>query len=455
MSFLDEYRRIVQPLGGATTPLVPSTPAQSSGSSQRPVASSSAVTLPLFLPELESLPEEDEDELLIVPVGSGSGSTLQHRRQRPDDFDDSGGRDLGEISLRMTKRLKTFGDGLCVALELEKDALSGFTELPSVAHMLVELMARMMEMQKANMRDSLFKYVETEDFQHNLQGALTTCLLSPNLIGYVQGIIPVIVAFMRDDPVSMRINPAILEFPDVFDKVTGLVPKLLSRVRGSIKEKLLLSLGPIAVRKVLSAIGARSNKANRARILNIAELTASLVPKNLPLELRASHWARIAFLRHALVKFNKQLVDGTITISLEPEGDDPDNNTDGNNGGDGGSAPPGRTLPPPTAVGISDSSPVIPLLQRPPPDPLEVEREYGVREFWIYVDAQLTALRTEIGEHHKTRVEQQAAWSMYLTSKVQDDLLLFTGRTTPGVKPVNVCRASAWQTAIEKRMSGQ
>ncbi|KAI0631691.1 hypothetical protein C8Q77DRAFT_153425 [Trametes polyzona] len=457
MSLLDDFRRIVEPLSVATPP-----PSESAGSSS---STSPQPRDPLFLhgeemlevPNDISASDDPTSALMLQP-------RINLRRSREEDPLEN-----GEISTHLTKRLKGYGTSLCSTLGLEHGCLDEFVELPTMAHMLVDMKAHLFYMQKVNLRNKLLETVATEKFQQGLQSRLAACLLSPNLTAYIHGVVPKIMELISADPVAMRVEPEMVEFPDVLAAISAVLPKLLARVRGQIKEKLLLSLGTDRVLAVLRAIGGKTAKASRARILNVAELSTALVPRKLPLEVTSALWARVALLRRFLVKFNSQIVNGTIVVSLNPEGPEensgpgiqaPDataargaqapNTTAG--GAPNAAAAGGAQAPNAVAGGAPATATAAATDGAEAEAPQEDEPEYGVREFWVFVDAQLTSMHAHLRTKHATRPEQLNAWKTYLTAKLQDDLAKYKGDTNPGLKPVNTCRAAVWQRTIEKHM---
>ncbi|KAG7097860.1 hypothetical protein E1B28_005172 [Marasmius oreades] len=128
-------------------------------------------------------------------------------------------------------------------------------------------------------------------FKSQLQAKLVGCLLSPDITHYrIQSLI-------RQEPEIFNVPVQLFEHPELVSQLQNLVTYGLSTARGSIKSKLKESLG-------------RKRRGSQP----IHELCATLAVPGM--EIKGSHWARVAFLRLCFVEFPK-LSKGPETGSAE------------------------------------------------------------------------------------------------------------------------------------------
>ncbi|KAJ2989484.1 hypothetical protein NUW54_g8770 [Trametes sanguinea] len=417
-----------------------------------------------------------------------------HTRRRSRDQSEGSSASCGLNTPRTAKRLKTYAQALCTTLELDRSALDGFVELPSTFHMLVDIKAQLIAAQKTTLHDKISRHLDSKEYLVRAAFVLITTTMALVLIAWLDEVrvagsyldllalsqsyrilgrdmwpdhctstVSVLYSpdvshtsgsrmqeLIRSDPDVMRVPVEVLEFPDLFEKAIVPIPALLARCRGAMKIKILLSLGPVAASEGMKT--SKKGKATRARILNIAELSTSLIPKHVCLEMKGTHWMRIAYLRAVLVDFNAEVAKGAIRITadaptnLSQEGNAPAGSSESNNGiavRDGSAASDNESCETPEGQDT---------LEQAAPDDETSDSDYGSREFWLYVDNQLMQMKAIISNEHNTNAEQAAAWLTFCTATLQNDLQTYKGRSNPGNRPVSTFPAFPWQVTIEDRM---
>ncbi|KAH9894131.1 hypothetical protein C8Q73DRAFT_694691 [Cubamyces lactineus] len=436
-SILSGFRRIVQPPPDVI-PTTPGSPNAASGSASRD---------PLFLPE----PGTD-GETQSTPSGSTSDSGwTPGNRRRPRDDDTSDVATLhGSIPPPMAKRLKTYAHSVCNSLELDPAALDSFVECSSLPFMLVDIMGNLLAAQKMSTYDRVFRYLHTKEFSVPFQNRITACLLSPNLTSYCGPALTArLIDLMRKDPAVMRVPVEVLEYDALFEQVAAMIPQALSDARGAIRNKLLYSLGPEIVSQVVKLAKGGKTLVQRARLLNIADLTTSMIPKTLILEVRSNHWMRVAFLRAALMEFYTVVLKcGPLVSSAPTPATATATATQPTSAPTDAPSPTSRSASPNPDANVPAPSDE----QAQSDDPSTEQTQFLLRDYWQYVDTQLLAMRNMVVEQNSTQEDQENAWQEYFTQLLQDDMKLYKGKHPAGPKPTNTMPAFSYQAVIEEHM---
>ncbi|EGO18834.1 hypothetical protein SERLADRAFT_412049 [Serpula lacrymans var. lacrymans S7.9] len=188
------------------------------------------------------------DNLLFLPSTPSTPSRSQAQTSWPcsDSAEDM-------LVRENVKRLKSLGVDLCRTHKLPPRTLDKFAELATDVKMLMDIKCHLISLKTAfctSERNKVLVHLESVDFWKLLNDRLRVRLLSPDLTAYITDLADHVFDMLEKNP-------------SLFKLWTGIQKKQ-----------------------------------------NIATLAKSLVPAGL-MDMTLTHWARIAFLRSALIEFRR------------------------------------------------------------------------------------------------------------------------------------------------------
>ncbi|KAH9949291.1 hypothetical protein B0H21DRAFT_729497 [Amylocystis lapponica] len=356
--------------------------------------------------------------------GSASGRrslsppSLTQRRGTRRDRDEDNPLDYS-LDMREHKRLKVYGMELSREQGAPDDALNEFIDLNSPFYMLVNLKANLLRLQDDKSHNELVVLLDSKKFLGSLRDRLLTCLLSPNLTAYVTDFSANVMAFIKKNSTIFGVPSALLQDHDLMKKLTQIVSEDLTDLRGAIKTKIQASI---------------------KKHENIGTLARRLAPSTM--EVSLAHWARISFLRSAIIQFDsmpkkinslrKKRGTPSEPVPSEPAPEvstsvvSPDDNVDG-----GTAAAAGDTAGCPltvdeTAAGLSGGTHASSALSSQPM-PASQPPLYPPTAFWTYVDDLLTDIRNDCCTRGEIHAEQEDLLKNFFTEIFQNDLKEFPG----------------------------
>ncbi|KIJ11664.1 hypothetical protein PAXINDRAFT_15480 [Paxillus involutus ATCC 200175] len=196
--------------------------------------------------------------------------------------DDNSENDLTQLSPQYIKQLKLFAKQCCNTLEIPEKAVLEFIDTGNLFYMLVDMKATMTKYeftQQANQFQGLQDTVRSKDFEVALQNRLLACMLSLNITSYVTEAQHHIMEFISEHPDVFKVPAAVFEDAELRSQLGKLVTKLLSTIHSQIRSQLTISI---------------------AKKTCIIDMMKALVRGSSGLEVEATHWNRMEFLRRYL-----------------------------------------------------------------------------------------------------------------------------------------------------------
>ncbi|KAF8346815.1 hypothetical protein F5887DRAFT_1072911 [Amanita rubescens] len=217
-------------------------------------------------PPFTQIPPNDE-------IVSNSSSSLSRRSYS-----------LGtDYTPRTRRKMKVYALNVCQSLNIPASLMTQFTELPSPAHMLIDLKASLIRVERLHGTSKAMDKLKDEEFKSSLTERLWIILISPNLTAYRTGIVEHIMSKIHDSPANFGVDQELIEDMDAVNKIKRMVGSILTKTRGIMKQKLMKSICTKS---------------------NVVKLTRKLAPPH-GLVLTAAHWNRVAFLRACLMELEK------------------------------------------------------------------------------------------------------------------------------------------------------
>ncbi|KAH0834793.1 hypothetical protein J3R83DRAFT_10394 [Lanmaoa asiatica] len=336
------------------------------------------------------------------PQASLEGTPSSLRRPRsPSDM----------VYQRAAKRSKRFAMSICRELHIEDDALNDFTELDTDEKLIV-LYGKLIAIERAREREDVSSFIRSKSFKDIMKHRMRSCLLSPNLTGYVSDLPEnvwvrmratrnfvltnffSIQVFMKNHMALFKIPSQALEDPELSEFVDSLMKDVLTKQRSTMKTK------------ITTAINTK---------MHISHLAKSLAPPGF-YELTTTQWARFAFLHASLGTFtdlvNKSMEEKVALLQLKKgklaEGDSGDADADANaNANDVDSE-------------RSSSDEQEPSGAQPEK---EKARSWNMTDYWDYVDCLLAELRSNLdSQGNLTSEQRRKKYDEFFTSCLQRDL---------------------------------
>ncbi|KAF8545752.1 hypothetical protein OG21DRAFT_1491955 [Imleria badia] len=301
------------------------------------------------------------------------------------------------------KRKKRFVVDPCRENQLDDDAMDQFAAL-DVPQMLIVLNGKLLALECERICDEALTFIHSRGFKGILNDRLRTCLLSPNLSKYVDGLPEHLWGFIKRNPGVFKLPAKALEDPELSIIVDSLIKEVLTSQRSQIKIKLASSV----------------NKQQ-----HISQLARALAQKDF-IDVTTGQWARIAFLRQNFLLFMKLVTESTArrmrSSNLEPEQDDDDRDSLDSGNNNRAAARHGRE-----------------------------ERFWIDSQFWEFIDTLLDELRSEL-EGHPPELRTKE-WEKNFTEVLQSDLQMF-----PASDRTSCLRASDghnivdWQRSLHQEL---
>ncbi|KAF8877863.1 hypothetical protein BD779DRAFT_1677071 [Infundibulicybe gibba] len=254
--------------------------------------------------------------------------------------------------------------------------------------MLVNVLILLLVQDQKKVMNSTREVLESNEFKKRLHERLSICLLSQNLTAYLTGLPSRIMELIRKDPDGFGLTREMLNVSGMFPTIQSLVCEELTAIRASMKYKIRISMG-----------GKDSTKPKQ----DIRTLVKALAPPGM--DIKTTHWSRIAFLRCCYVDFRKKLA----TPPGAPRQDDTSTNAGNTNASSVGDEPDATT---------SDDSGQAKYIS-------VSERVYTPTGYWKYVDDVLQEARMTVCEDKLSPADELKHWTSFFTSAHQRDLVAF------------------------------
>ncbi|KAL0569856.1 hypothetical protein V5O48_012108 [Marasmius crinis-equi] len=304
---------------------------------------------------------------------------------------------------RTRKKLKEHAEEVSDSAELSPEDRK---ELIDVSQMtmheaMISLYARVIVITNrfnAQQEERFVLLITGKDFKSKLQLHINACLLAPDITGYLSGPTEAIMALIQQDPSLFGVPKELLEYSDLLARLRKQVVDNLATARGSIRLKIAASL--------------EVKDGNQVPMNDLAKLLSSGI---IGIELLPKHWARFAYLRYQMIKFNEHLQHWQ-KMDMKEES----------------SAV--------TDLSLSDSASAE--TNASSTTPKAVKDRYQPSRYWNWIDDHLTDLRTEALAKGKTHHGQQTVLGSYFQKALMQDLKLYTGpdkkppKTPPENKPL-------------------
>ncbi|KAF8417185.1 hypothetical protein L210DRAFT_817367, partial [Boletus edulis BED1] len=183
------------------------------------------------------------------------------------------------------KRLKAHAKKLCADLSIDEKPIFEFIDTGDLYSMLVDIKATFVKYEAGNKTSQLQVLQETlisKDFEISLSNRLLACILSPNITAYVTDTQRHIMDFIADNLEVFKIPPAVFNDNELRVSLGKTVTRLLSDIRSRLKSNLTASI----VKKTC-----------------IIDVAKAMARASAGMEVDATHWTRLAFLRCCLRLF--------------------------------------------------------------------------------------------------------------------------------------------------------
>ncbi|KAI6017559.1 hypothetical protein BKA83DRAFT_10252 [Pisolithus microcarpus] len=208
--------------------------------------------------------------VLDEPISAGV------RRERDDDDD------LSQLDSHRVKHLKLYAKKIAEVNQILEKGLMEFVNTGDLFYMLVDIKAHLIKSdatKQTNQFQVLQDTLRGKDFEAGLHTRLLACMLSPNLTAYVTDTQQRIMEFIAEHPEVFKVPGGIFDDAELKTLLGKLVTKLLASIRSHVKTQLITSI---------------------AKRTCIIDATRNLAHSTSGMELEASHWNRMAFLRRCL-----------------------------------------------------------------------------------------------------------------------------------------------------------
>ncbi|KAF8124140.1 hypothetical protein EV363DRAFT_1178470 [Boletus edulis] len=301
-----------------------------------------------------------------TPPPPGQGE----RRPRSDSFD------LEEQ--RRSKRVRQHALDTCRENMLEDDALDQFVEF-DIPEMLISVHGKLLAVERSRKKDETHVFLHSDQFKDIMKDRLRSCLLSPNLTGYVTELPENLWSFMKKNTTVFKIPTLALDDPELSEYIDGLMKETLTKQRAIIKAKLMSSI--------------KSKQ-------HVSLLARSLAQTGY-YEVTTNQWARFAFLRGSMVTFN-DLVIQSMAKTVEASNSKDTGNTSNDPPIDNNEDPSGASD---LDVELDDS-----------PSRLWISTAY-----WEYIDLLLIEIRTQTEAGEPTLNGRKKKLDAFFTECLQGD----------------------------------
>ncbi|KIK76698.1 hypothetical protein PAXRUDRAFT_18012 [Paxillus rubicundulus Ve08.2h10] len=272
-----------------------------------------------------------------------------HTQRRPHS--PSADTDL-EDPVRVLKQQKQYAAGLCSKFNLPDDSLQDFTG-QDLAMMLIHIQATLLKFESSREKEDALLFIKSDEFKLIMKDRLCTCLLLPNLTGYLHDLPENIWAFAKKNLLVFKIPAKALEDPKMAEKIDTLIKDVLTKQCAQIKSK------------IIAGIKAKSH---------ISVLTRTLSPSGV-YEITTHHWACTSFLRACLISFNELISESMAAKVVDQQKNNPEG------------------VPTNAVQQVSHTE------ESADPDAEDSEARYWKdMEFWEYVDCLLADISDEIME---------------------------------------------------------
>ncbi|KAI6152682.1 hypothetical protein BKA82DRAFT_168631 [Pisolithus tinctorius] len=421
--------------------------------------------------------------------------SLGIRQHQDDDVENSS----TQLTPQHIKHLKTYAKKLCKDLSIEEKAVFDFINTGGLFSMLVDIKATFVTYNASNKASELQVLQETltsKDFEAHALGStfrLLACILSPNITAYVTDTQHHIMEFIANHLDIFKIPATVLNDNELQSTLGKIVMRLLADLHSYLKSHLTVSI------------------VKQTCIIKVGKAVAHSSPG---MEVDASHWARLAFLRCCLrlfligvgdhkiaplsACFTPRLIpmlksdmhtkvehDLSINISeIERWAVSVDNTdesvTDTPATGDGSSSAPTRDESGPGAdfdwskLGDNmddlqgDANSIVDAGPNPDADTLSNDGDdldpsdsgfgldgrpvhFNITKFWNYVNYMLNTLRWTARKNARTKELYDRELHSYMMQIFQDDLAECPGMHR-GSKIVSVINPE-WQTRIQQGLT--
>ncbi|KIJ05450.1 hypothetical protein PAXINDRAFT_141310, partial [Paxillus involutus ATCC 200175] len=190
---------------------------------------------------------------------------------------------------RVLKRKKLHALKVCRDHGLEDSALDNFAE-QDTPEMLITIQATLLRRARDTQTDEASTFINSKEFKEIMKDRLRTCLLSPNLTGYLIDLPDNIFAYAKKNLSMFKIPASAIEDPEMSESIDILIKDVLTKQRAMIKNKIGKSLKQKS---------------------HISVLAKSLAPSR-HYEITTHHWARFSFLRVSLKTFNELVAESMV-----------------------------------------------------------------------------------------------------------------------------------------------
>ncbi|KIJ12958.1 hypothetical protein PAXINDRAFT_14322 [Paxillus involutus ATCC 200175] len=361
----------------------------------------------------ESQPEATTDRTQQVPERATSlspppESPRTQRRPRSPSAD----ADL-EDPVRVLKRRRQYAAGLCSKFNLPDNSLQDFAGQDLVT-MLIHMQATLLKFESSREKEDALLFIESDEFKLIMKDRLRTCLLSPNLTGYLHDLPENVWAFAKKNLPVFKIPAKALEDPEMAEKIDTLIKDVLTKQRAQIKSK------------IIASVKAKSH---------ISMLARTLSPSGV-YEITTHHWARISFLRACLISFNE-----LVSESMAAKVADQQKNKD------------------PEGVPTNAVQQVSHTEESADPDAEDTDdkmtkkaRYWKDTEFWEYVDCLLADISDETMEKDLDAAGRRKELDTFFTHCLQGDMKQFPGSKRNAPIPASTSVTVQWQKAIHEEL---
>ncbi|KAG7089190.1 hypothetical protein E1B28_010892 [Marasmius oreades] len=278
-------------------------------------------------------------------------------------------------------------------------------------------------------------------FRSYLQTKIIGCLLSPDITKYLGGVSGALMSLIQREPDLFNIPEKLFEHQTLISELQSMVIDGLASARGSIKTKLKESLG-------------RKKKGAGTGPQPIYTLCSSLAPPGM--EIKVTHWARVAYLRYCFVKFQvfakeppttNSAATTTETMSSAPNDTHSDaaaTDTDANM----------DTDTPANANASANTNTSAAANADPSKPPRSVKAFYRKTHFWRFVDDSLSDVRLDAKEAGVTRIGQRQKLSEFFQVILKEDMTDYASPNTfktPAQDTTAV--VTAWQCKLDRAIA--